>query len=394
MGFEILLFISSILTITQLIALILSVPIVIRREEARARPNYEPTVTVIVPTHNEERVIERCIRSILRGDYPSDRLQTIIVDDDSTDKTRAIVEKYKMNGVKLVARDTKSTKGSALNSVRELVEGEVIAILDADCCLEEESIKSAVSNFLDPKIGGVLGLPKPINIRQNWLTRALAIGDFLRFFTETVWNLYGASSLLVGECMFIRRRLMDEWGWFDDDVLLEDAYASMMILDLGFRIRLVRHAVVWCEQPYDFWVYLKQRRRWFRGAFQLMRKIRSRGPHGIRGLKTVLARTMQVYPYYAPLFTFVLLILFLSSYPLSPSIITIISFVGLITSLLIISEPFIIYKEWKREFTHIPLWILISVFTLVIMVPLALLDEVFRKPVVFYKRPKRGVISH
>ena len=51
-------------------------------------------VSIICPVYNEERFIDRCIRSILEQDYPKDSLEVLFVDGRSTDRTREIIEKY------------------------------------------------------------------------------------------------------------------------------------------------------------------------------------------------------------------------------------------------------------------------------------------------------------
>ncbi len=394
------LILSISLAVIHLVPLALSIPTILqgRRNSVRHR-SYEPSVSVIIPTHNEEKVISRCLESVLQQDYPKDRMQILVVDDASTDGTRGIVAKYTDYGVKLLTRKERFTKASALNYASKFVDGEVVAVFDADCSLESSCVKNAVSNFSDERVGGILGLPRPINIRQNWLTRVLSMGDFLRFFLEIVWSQYGANNFLVGECMFVRKKLLDEAGWFREDILLEDAYASMHILYLGYRIRLERRSAVWCEQPAEFKVFINQRRRWFRGAFQLMRLAKPKHPRSLSSMfedvLTFLGRGLHVLPYYIPLSTTVLILLFAASYLLSPSsIATITSFVGVIASLLLALAAFTIYTEWRRDYIYLPVWLLVGSFTMATLVPVAFFEELLRRPVSYYKRPKKGRISH
>lgn len=393
----VLLFIASLVAVIQIIPLILSIPVLFKSLSEDNKYNYKPRVTAIVPTNNEESVIERCINSLLTQDYPKEKLNILVVDDASTDRTREIVKNYECIRLKLLTREGRFTKASAINYTKEHVNGDVVAIFDADACLESSCIRNAVKNFADEKIGGVVGFQKPINIKQNLLTRVLSIGDFLRFFMETVWGRYRANNFLIGECMFIRKKLLDDVGWLDDSAILEDSYISMKIVFSKYRIKLERRAVVWCEQPFDLLVYFKQRRRWFRGAFQLIRIIKrgklSRFMDSNKRRMLIWGRAIHIFPYYLPLFITLSLTIFITAYILNYHLaISTISLIGLSASISILLGSSTLYSQWKSCYIYVPLWILLGTLTMIIIVPLAYIDEFMQKPVFFYKRPKKGVI--
>ncbi|UCH02551.1 MAG: glycosyltransferase family 2 protein [Candidatus Bathyarchaeota archaeon] len=393
----ILLFLASLVTLIQIIPLLLAIPVLFRSLNKDNSFHFEPRVTAIVPTHNEESVIERCINSLLTQDYPKEKLNILVVDDASTDRTREIIKQFEGRRLKLLTREGRYTKASAINYAKEHVNDDVVAIFDADACLEPSCIRIAVKNFADEKIGAVVGFQKPINIKQNWLTRILSIGDFLRFFMETVWSQYKANNFLMGECMFIRKKLLDEVGWFDDHIILEDSYVSMKIVFANYKIKLERRAVVWCEQPFDLLVYFKQRRRWFRGAFQLIGIIQkgdlSRFMDSTRRRMLFWGRAIHIFPYYLPLFITLSLIMFAIAYAFNYHIaINTISLLGVSASILILLGSSTLYSQWKSTYLYLLLWIVLGTLTMTTIVPLAYIDELMHKPVFFYKRPKKGVI--
>jgi cellulose synthase/poly-beta-1,6-N-acetylglucosamine synthase-like glycosyltransferase len=122
-----------------------------------------PTVSVIVPMHNEQNNIEGCLCSLLHQQYPKDKLEIIIVNDRSTDKTAAVLEKYSRENknVQLI-RIEELTPGFAPKkyaidtAIRSRASGEIILLTDADGRPGPLWIKSIVSLFTD-NTGMVLG---------------------------------------------------------------------------------------------------------------------------------------------------------------------------------------------------------------------------------------------
>ena len=74
-----------------------------------------PFVSVIVPAHNEELVIERRINNIFESSYPKNKLELIVVDSGSKDKTRSIIEEKFSNTVILLKEEQRTGKAHAIN---------------------------------------------------------------------------------------------------------------------------------------------------------------------------------------------------------------------------------------------------------------------------------------
>ena len=64
------------------------------KKENKKDYSYEPTVTIMVVAHNEEKVIQDKLENLLKTDYPVDKLEFLIASDFSTDKTNEIVEEF------------------------------------------------------------------------------------------------------------------------------------------------------------------------------------------------------------------------------------------------------------------------------------------------------------
>src|SRR5690606_33528805 len=87
-----------------------------------------PGVTILVPAHNEERVLAGCLAAMCALDYPEDKLSILVIDDRSTDRTRAIAEELsnKDGRVRIVSRAPEAVPGKAA----AIAEGMAIAASD------------------------------------------------------------------------------------------------------------------------------------------------------------------------------------------------------------------------------------------------------------------------
>ncbi|MCD6460430.1 glycosyltransferase [bacterium] len=113
-----------------------------------------PFVSVIVPAYNAEKTMALCIESLISQNYPKDKYEIIIVDNNSKDETAKIIKKYP---VKYLLEDKMQTSYAARNSGIRHAKGEIIAFTDSDCIADKNWIKEGIKPFYDEKIGGVGG---------------------------------------------------------------------------------------------------------------------------------------------------------------------------------------------------------------------------------------------
>lgn len=132
---------------------------------ARLRPRpvrreaIQPSVSLIVPVHNEESVVAEKIENSLALDYPRERLEILVVSDGSTDGTEAVVSRFEKDGVRLLSLPRRG-KAHALNEGVSRAKGAIVVLTDANAMLTRESLSHLVSNFADPEVGGVCGNQK------------------------------------------------------------------------------------------------------------------------------------------------------------------------------------------------------------------------------------------
>jgi len=233
----------------------------------------------MIPAHNEELVIEKTLRTILASDYPRDRLEIIVLNDGSTDATASILDRLAkdfpcIRPVHIPKGEGGKGKAAVLNRGLKLVRHEMIAIFDADNQPQPSSLRYLASQFsIDPSLGAVLGKFRTLNRKKNWLTRFINIEglSFQWIVQAGRWKLLKVATL-PGTNFIVRKKVLDEVGDWDEGALTEDAELSLRILEAGYRIKFVPYAVTWEQEPEDLSTWFKQRTRWARGNFYLMRK--------------------------------------------------------------------------------------------------------------------------
>lgn len=253
-----------------------------RHRSAPPDASYQPTVTVIIPAYNEERVIEASVRRVLESDYPD--LEIIVADDGSRDRTSAIVSaafghEPRVRLLTLV----NGGKAAALNRALAVASGEIIVALDADTHFERACIARLVRWFADPGIGAVAGNAKVGN-RVNLVTRWQAVEYVTAQNIERrALARFDAIMVVPGAVGAWRRTALDAVGGYPEDTLAEDQDLTIAVQRRGWRIAHDEQAVAWTEAPESFAALAKQRFRWSYGTLQCLwkhRAILARGKPG------------------------------------------------------------------------------------------------------------------
>jgi len=228
------------------------------------------TVSVLVPVKNEEKVVGRLLRALLNLDYPSQKVEIIIIDDGSTDKTIEICKEYAAghpDRIRLLRRSTSNGKPSALNYGLKHARGEIVATFDADNVPEPDTLLKAVEFFLDPSVAAVQGTICSINADENMLTKFLSYEAAVRFRAymqgKDVLRLFVH---LAGTCQFIRRDVLAKIGGWSRESLSEDMEISARLTENNCTIKYAPDIRSWEENPSTLSQLMNQRLRWYRGC--------------------------------------------------------------------------------------------------------------------------------
>jgi glycosyltransferase involved in cell wall biosynthesis len=135
-----------------------------------------PFVSAIVPCLNEERFISACLDSIIANDYPKDRMEILVVDGGSSDKTKDIIKIYasKNSYLKLLDNPRKITP-AAMNVGIKNSKGEIIIKMDAHSLYQKDYISKCVSHMLESGAENVGGILKTIPFANDLPSEAIAI---------------------------------------------------------------------------------------------------------------------------------------------------------------------------------------------------------------------------
>lgn len=268
------------------------------RKRLDTHPTELPAVSIMIPAHNEELVIEKTIRTLLASDYPHAKLEIIVLNDGSTDSTAEILDRLAaefplIRPVHIPKGEGGKGKAAVLNRGLKLVRHEMIAIYDADNQPQPSSLRYLASQFvLEPGLGAALGKFRTLNRKKNLLTRFINIEglSFQWIVQAGRWKLLKVATL-PGTNFIVRKQVLDEVGGWDENALTEDAELSLRILEAGYRIKFVPYAVTWEQEPENLATWFRQRTRWARGNFYLMRKF-------LTGIRTAKNKALGLEVFY------------------------------------------------------------------------------------------------
>lgn len=228
-----------------------------------------PTISVLVPMHNEEKVLHNALDSLLACDYDRDRMEIIPIDDNSTDSTAELLKEYaeKYSIIKPMYRKSESKgKPAVLNDAMEVATGDVIIVFDADYKPSRKMLSRLAIAFNNPEIGAVMGRVIPYNNNKNLLTRLLNIERSGGYQSDQQ-----ARRNLKMMCQYggtvggFRKELIKDTGGFNTKVLAEDTEITYRLFINGYKVAYANDAECYEESPETWKARGTQIRRWSRG---------------------------------------------------------------------------------------------------------------------------------
>lgn len=234
-----------------------------------------PDVTVLVPAHNEERVIGGMLDALLAQDYPVDQLRIVPVNDRSTDGTAAILDNYASRYpgriVPFHRAEGAGGKAAALRDATPAAGGTVHLVFDADYLPGPGLVKQLVAPFFDPEVGAVMGRVVPHNVSRSLLTRLL---DLERAGGYQVDQQARMNLRLVpqygGTVGGVRRTALEAVGGWDPDTLAEDTDMTYRLLLAGWEVVYQNRSECYEEVPENWPTRIRQIMRWTQGHNQAL----------------------------------------------------------------------------------------------------------------------------
>jgi cellulose synthase/poly-beta-1,6-N-acetylglucosamine synthase-like glycosyltransferase len=252
--------------------------------------NYRPMVSLIIPCHNEEEVIERTLHAFASTKYPMDKKEVIIINDGSTDHTEETVRKFaytvitegNVNSIEILPNGFRNVtlinrgegghgKSFALNSGKKYARGEGIFVIDADVQLSPDAFEKAVRHLADPKVDAVAGYVEVSTKKRNLLNEMI---DFEYVIGQKIlrrgYNVLGVHYIIPGGCGLFRRATLDRIGDYHDDTLAEDTDITWrLITEAHGKIHFDPSIKVIADEPATILSLWNQRVRWARGNIEV-----------------------------------------------------------------------------------------------------------------------------
>jgi poly-beta-1,6-N-acetyl-D-glucosamine synthase len=135
----------------------------------------EPTVSIIIAAHNEEKFIDQKLQNCLSLDYPKDKLQVLVISDGSDDRTNEIVKQFEHEGINFYSYEARKGKAFALNLGISKCQGEIIFFTDARQILERNSLRELVGNFADKSVAVVSGELVLLMEEENSVSKGIGL---------------------------------------------------------------------------------------------------------------------------------------------------------------------------------------------------------------------------
>jgi mycofactocin system glycosyltransferase len=208
---------------------------------------YSPFVSIIVPVFNRAAEMKVCLTSLQKLDYPSDKIEIIVVDDASTDQTPAVVKRF---GVKLITLPDNQGQSAARNRGAAVAKGELIAFIDSDCIADEKWLKQLVPYFQDPRMALVGGYVDSYFTRSR-LDRYEAVCSALNMGQKAVIGRGDRSVFYVPTCnLLIRKSCYAGIGGLDESLRVgEDVDLCWRLLAAGQLLTYIPKGKVYHKHP-------------------------------------------------------------------------------------------------------------------------------------------------
>ncbi|MDP3882878.1 MAG: glycosyltransferase family 2 protein [Candidatus Staskawiczbacteria bacterium] len=226
-------------------------------------------ISILIPCHNEELTIKRCLESCLKQTRPADEI--IIVDDSSTDKTPEILKQFGWPVKVVKTAFNTGNKSYAQEFGLKFITGDVYIATDGDTVLDKNFVEIIEKDMQDEKISAVAGYVK--SLKYNWVTASRALDYAISQNIDKLAQAYiGFIFVIPGAAGAFRTKVFKENILFTHDTITEDLDFTYRLNKMGRKIKYNRRAICYTQDPPSLKAYINQMRRWFGGGWQNIKK--------------------------------------------------------------------------------------------------------------------------
>ncbi|MCI5136368.1 MAG: glycosyltransferase family 2 protein [Candidatus Electrothrix sp. AW2] len=204
-----------------------------------------PFISILIPCYNEERFIQQCLESILSNDYPTDKIEILVMDGMSTDRTREILEtmQHAYNCIRIFDNDGRN-KSRALNIGIQNAQGDILMRMDAHAIYDKKYISECVTALVAKDVDNVGGIRKTLPGNNSILGKSIAYSLQNKFAVGNSSYRTGADRPILTNIIFLfccRKELFERVGLFDERLARGQ--------DREFNLRLYNNACKMLQLP-------------------------------------------------------------------------------------------------------------------------------------------------
>ncbi len=232
-----------------------------------------PPVSVLIPCHNEGRVVREVLEKMANLDYPD--YEIIAIDDGSTDDTLSVLREAAraIPRLRVVALSKNQGKATALKYGLLASRSEFLVCTDADAFLAPDALRWILWHFVNfPRVGAVTGNPRIRN--RTTLLGKIQVGEYSTIIgmIKRTQRVLGKVFTVSGVTVAYRKRALLDVGLWSDDMATEDIDASWKLQTRFWDVRFEERALSWILTPETLAGLWKQRVRWAQGGAEVMLK--------------------------------------------------------------------------------------------------------------------------
>ena len=241
-------------------------------EKAIADVSQWPHVSILVAAKNEVGVIERLAASVMQIDYPIQRFDVWLIDDNSTDGTSELMDELANSypNLNVIHRDAGATggKSGALNQVWPQTQGSLLLVFDADAQVNADCLRRVVPMFEQSTVGAVQLRKAIANGSHNFWTRSQVAEMAFDAYCQLKRVNGDGIGELRGNGQFVRRSALEQCGGWNEETITDDLDLTLKLHLMGWNIALMMTPAVWEEGVLSVVPLWHQRNRWAEGGYQ------------------------------------------------------------------------------------------------------------------------------
>ena len=246
------------------------------------KPGLYPEISIIIPVYNSSGTLEACIRSIDESDYPNDRINVFLVNNQSRDDSFKVYTECqkKYEDLHMQWMNAEQGKSRALNLALYNTGGKYIIHIDSDGFLEPKALTSLVDRFesdleVNVMTGAILTDPKLIEAYPRGFSRFFRKLEFMEYAQAFLAGRNYASDInaiytLSGAFSAFRKSAVLKSRMYSTDTICEDTQITFQMKYLQKeKVRISEKSIFFVDPIEDFNKLYTQRQRWQRGSLEV-----------------------------------------------------------------------------------------------------------------------------